>query len=78
MKFHVTDFVELAKCIDQQSAVIDGNNCYLVPRAVEQYSMIFDIEKSSIETTVKNCYKKHFVGGVLNYSKYYKCIETIQ
>lgn len=78
LKHHTLNYVDLAKCIDKKTAVIDNSNCYLIPRAVEQYDNLFDIEKPDIEKTVKNCYKDNFAGGVLDYAKYYKCIETIE
>ncbi|KAL5279197.1 hypothetical protein ACFFRR_003674 [Megaselia abdita] len=72
------NYVDLAKCIDKKTGVIDGDSCYLTPRAVEQYDILFEIKKSDIEKTVKKCHKDNFAGGVLDYTKYYKCIETIQ
>lgn len=72
------NFVELAKCIDKKTGVIDEDSCYLIPRAVEQYDVLFEVKKNDIEKTVKKCHKDNFAAGVLDYTKYYKCIETIE
>lgn len=75
---HTLNYVDLAKCIDKKTGVIDDGGCYLIPRAIEQYDVLFEVEKPDIEKTVKKCHKDNFAGGALDYTKYYKCIETIE
>lgn len=78
LKYDTHNFVDLAKCIDKKTGVIDSRSCYLIPRAIEQYDQLFEIKKADIERTVKKCYKDNYADGVLDYAKYYKCINTIE
>lgn len=69
------DSTELAKCIDTSAGVIDGSECYLVPRATQQYSEIFGLELEEVEEIVRTCYEANLKGLVKNYQVFYQCIQ---
>ncbi|KAL5279198.1 hypothetical protein ACFFRR_003675 [Megaselia abdita] len=70
-----SDYTELAKCIDKTTDVIDSNQCYLIPRAAQQYTEIFGLPLSEIEDIVRGCYEANLKGQVKNYEVFYQCIQ---
>lgn len=70
-----SDYTELAKCIDTTTGVIDGKECYLIPRAIQQFYDIFGLELDEAEEIVRKCYEANLKGHVKNYQVFYQCIQ---
>lgn len=70
---------EIDKCVDKATGVIDKKDCYLIPRAVKQFSLVTETSYTALQSFFRTCYIDSTIINAtptLNYTSFYQCIVS--